>query len=84
METAASTSKTTDTATPATMTMLPDELSVWPGSMDSPGLVDIPGLSAQCCAQTDYYIYKVCFPNYVSCNDQCQTAAKLPESIELT
>ena len=53
METAANTSKTTDTATPATMTVLLDKLSVWAGSMDTPvavtgaeetpGAVDTPG-----------------------------------------
>ena len=52
MQTAASTSTTTDTAIPATMTMLLDELSVWPGlgGVDTAGVVDIPGLSGQCCA----------------------------------
>ena len=66
MQTAANTSTITDTATPATMTMLVDELSVWPGSVDtpvySPGAVDTPGSvdtpgavgtpesSVQCCS----------------------------------
>ena len=49
METAANTSTITDTAMPATMTMLLDELSAWSGSvetagsMDTPGAVDPPG-----------------------------------------
>ena len=43
METAASTSTITDTATPATMTMLLDELSVWSGSMEAAGSMDTPG-----------------------------------------
>ena len=43
METTANTSTTTDIATPATMTMLLDKLSVWPGSEDTPGAVDNPG-----------------------------------------
>ena len=44
MQTAANTSTITDTATPATMTMLLDELSVWPGSVDTPVAVDIPAV----------------------------------------
>ena len=43
MQTAASTSITTDTATPTTMTVLLDKLSVWPGSMDTPGSVGTQG-----------------------------------------
>ena len=43
MQTTANTSTITDTATPATMTMLLDELSVWPGSEDTPGAADTPG-----------------------------------------
>ena len=44
MQTAANTSTITDTATPATMTMLLDELSVLPRSMDTAGSMDTPGL----------------------------------------
>ena len=44
MQTAANTSTITDTATPATMTMLLDELSVLPGSMDTAGSMDTPGV----------------------------------------
>ena len=43
MQTAASTSITTDTATPATMTMLLDKLSVWSGSVETAGSEDTPG-----------------------------------------
>ena len=48
MQAAASTTTTTDTAAPATKTVLLDdgELSVWPGS------VDTPGPSAPCCAHS--------------------------------
>ena len=42
MKTAANTSTTTDTATPATMTMLLDELSAWSGSVDTLVAVDTP------------------------------------------
>ena len=44
MQTAASTSTITDTATPATTTVLLDELSVWPGAVDTSGVVDTPGV----------------------------------------
>ena len=43
MQTAASTSTITDTATPATTTVLLDELSVSPGFVDTAGVVDTPG-----------------------------------------
>ena len=62
MQTAASTRTITDTATPATTTLLLDELSASPGlvdtagvvdtpvAVDTPGAVGTPESSVQCCS----------------------------------